>query len=258
MEKARWYYDLISPFAYLHFHSLAPLRERLQIEPVPVLFAGMLKHWGTKGPAETAPKRLHTYQYCVWQASVQGIPFRMPPRHPFNPLAAQRLMVALEAGDDVVDRNDMVIVDMGAEVGGYRSDMTRVVVVGEPGVERRRMLETVREAQAEGVATVRAGVAGAGVDAAVRAVFAAAGCESEFLHGTGHGVGISIHETPVLGPRCEEVLRSGEVVTVEPGLYRVGVGGVRIEDLVVVGADGCRNLTLAPKELSCPRSRPTT
>lgn len=163
-----------------------------------------------------------------------------------------------EAGDDVVDRNDMVIVDMGAEVGGYRSDMTRVVVVGEPGVERRRMLETVREAQAEGVATVRAGVAGAGVDAAVRAVFAAAGCESEFLHGTGHGVGISIHETPVLGPRCEEVLRSGEVVTVEPGLYRVGVGGVRIEDLVVVGADGCRNLTLAPKELSCPRSRPTT
>ncbi|MEW6022258.1 MAG: DsbA family protein [Pseudomonadota bacterium] len=104
MEKARWYYDLISPFAYLHFHSLAPLRERLQIEPVPVLFAGMLKHWGTKGPAETAPKRLHTYQYCVWQASVQGLPFRMPPRHPFNPLAAQRLMVALEAGDDVVGK----------------------------------------------------------------------------------------------------------------------------------------------------------
>lgn len=102
MERALWYYDLISPFAYLHFHSLTPLRERLRIEPVPVLFAGMLKHWGTKGPAETAPKRLHTYQYCVWQAGVRGIPFRMPPRHPFNPLAAQRLMVALEAGDDVI------------------------------------------------------------------------------------------------------------------------------------------------------------
>ena len=72
METARWYYDLISPFAYLHFHSLAPLRERMRIEPVPVLLAGMLKHWGTKGPAETAPKRLHTYQYCVWQAGVQG------------------------------------------------------------------------------------------------------------------------------------------------------------------------------------------
>ena len=62
MERARWYYDLISPFAYLHFHRLAPLRARLAIEPVPVLLAGMLKHWETKGPAETAPKRLHTYQ----------------------------------------------------------------------------------------------------------------------------------------------------------------------------------------------------
>ncbi len=163
-----------------------------------------------------------------------------------------------EAGDDTVEANDMVIVDMGAEVGGYRSDMTRVIVVGEPGIERRRMLETVREAQAMGVVAVRAGATGAGVDAEVRRVFSAAGCESEFVHGTGHGVGISIHETPILGPRCEEVLRSSEVVTVEPGLYRVGVGGVRIEDLVVVGADGCRNLTLAPKELSCPRSRPTT
>jgi len=104
MERALWYYDLISPFAYLHFHRLASLREWLQVEPVPVLFAGMLKHWGTKGPAETAPKRLHTYQYCVWQAGVQGIPFRMPPRHPFNSLAAQRLMVAREAGDEVVEK----------------------------------------------------------------------------------------------------------------------------------------------------------
>lgn len=102
MERARWYYDLISPYAYLHFHRLAPLRERLHIEPVPVLLAGMLKHWGTKGPAETAPKRLHTCQQCVWQAGVQGLPFRMPPRHPFNPLAAQRLMVTLDAGDDTI------------------------------------------------------------------------------------------------------------------------------------------------------------
>jgi len=104
MERALWHYDLISPFAYLHFHRLAPLREQVQIKAVPVLFAGMLKHWGTKGPAETAPKRLHTYQYCVWQAGVQGIPFRMPPRHPFNSLAAQRLMVALGAGDEVVEK----------------------------------------------------------------------------------------------------------------------------------------------------------
>ena len=103
MEQAQWYFDLISPFSYLHYHRLRPLRERLQIQPVPVLFAGLLKHWGTKGPAEVPPKRLHTYQYCVWAASRQGLPFRMPPRHPFNPLAAQRLLVALGATHQVVE-----------------------------------------------------------------------------------------------------------------------------------------------------------
>lgn len=103
MEKARWYFDLISPFSYLHYHRLQLLRDRLEIQPVPVLFAGLLKHWGTKGPAEVAPKRLHTYQYCVWAAAQQGLPFRMPPRHPFNPLAAQRLLVALGAPDEAVN-----------------------------------------------------------------------------------------------------------------------------------------------------------
>jgi 2-hydroxychromene-2-carboxylate isomerase len=102
MEKARWYFDLVSPFSYLHFHGLQRLRDRLEIEPVPVLFAGLLKHWGTKGPAEVPPKRLHTYQYCVWAASRRGLPFCMPARHPFNPLAAQRLLVALGATDPVV------------------------------------------------------------------------------------------------------------------------------------------------------------
>lgn len=104
MEPAQWYFDLISPFSYLHFHRLAPLRERLRIEPVPVLLGGLLKHWDSKGPAEIAPKRLHTYQQCVWQASLQGLPFRMPPRHPFNPLAAQRLLVSIDADDATIAR----------------------------------------------------------------------------------------------------------------------------------------------------------
>lgn len=104
MEKARWYFDLISPYAYLHLHKLGPLRERLQIEPVPVLFAGLLKHWETKGPAEIPPKRLHTYQQCVWMATQTGIPFVMPPRHPFNPLSAQRLLVALDASFEQIER----------------------------------------------------------------------------------------------------------------------------------------------------------
>lgn len=103
MERALWFFDLISPFSYLHYHKLKPLRERLEIQAVPVLFAGFLKHWGTKGPAEIPSKRLHTYQYCVWAAMQQGVAFRMPPRHPFNPLAAQRLLVALGATDSAVE-----------------------------------------------------------------------------------------------------------------------------------------------------------
>lgn len=102
MERADWFFDLVSPFSYMHFHRMEPLRERVQIQPVPVLFAGLLKHWGTKGPAEVPPKRLHTYQYSVWAASQLGLPFRMPARHPFNPLPAQRLLVALGATDEVV------------------------------------------------------------------------------------------------------------------------------------------------------------
>ncbi len=103
MEQAFWTFDLISPFSYLHHHALRPLRDRLDIQPVPVLFAGLLKHWGTKGPAEVPSKRLHTYQYCVWAAGRQGLPFRMPPRHPFNSLPAQRLLVALGATQPVVE-----------------------------------------------------------------------------------------------------------------------------------------------------------
>ncbi len=103
-EPARWYFDVVSPFAYLHWHLLAPLRPRLAIEPVPVLFAGLLKHWGTIGPAELPTKRRHTYEFCAWVAHRHGVPFRMPPRHPFNPLPAQRLLVATGASDDDVTR----------------------------------------------------------------------------------------------------------------------------------------------------------
>jgi len=103
MVNATCYFDLISPFSYLHLAGLDRLRDRVNIQPVPVLFAGLLKHWGTKGPAEVPSKRLHTYQYCVWLASQCGLPFRMPARHPFNPLAAQRLLVALGTTEQIVE-----------------------------------------------------------------------------------------------------------------------------------------------------------
>ena len=94
---ARWYFDIVSPYAHLHLKRLGELHPALDIEYVPVLFAGLLKHWDNKGPAEMAPKRLHTSRNCVWAASQHGIPFRLPPRHPFNPLHGQRLLVALGA-----------------------------------------------------------------------------------------------------------------------------------------------------------------
>lgn len=90
----RWYFDVISPYAYLCFKHLPALAAEAEIEYVPVLFAGLLKAWGTKGPAELPTKRTHTYRHCVWVARQHGLRFTMPPRHPFNPLAALRLVIA--------------------------------------------------------------------------------------------------------------------------------------------------------------------
>jgi Xaa-Pro aminopeptidase len=159
-----------------------------------------------------------------------------------------------EPSDAVIEAGHGVVIDFGAELDGYRSDMTRTIQVGEWSLEYQHMYDTVREAQFAGVRAVTAGVAGSQVDAAVRSIFAREGLEHEYVHGTGHGIGLYIHEEPILSPRCSAVLQANEVVTVEPGLYRGGVGGVRIEDQVVVTGTECRILTLSPKELSCPRS----
>ena len=163
-----------------------------------------------------------------------------------------------EPSDTVVEMGHGVVIDMGAEVKGTLSDMTRTIRVGEWSAEYAQMFAFVREAQSAGLASVRAGVQGSDVDAAVREVYRRENVEHEYVHGTGHGVGLYIHEEPILSPRCTAVLSEGEVVTVEPGLYRKGVGGVRIEDQVVVTGSQCRILTLSPKELSCPRSQRTT
>jgi 2-hydroxychromene-2-carboxylate isomerase len=92
---ARWFFDVVSPFAYMHLSQFGELHPSLEVELVPVLFAGLLRRWGNKGPAELSSKRIHAYRYCTWAAATHGIPFRMPPRHPFNPLPTQRLLVAL-------------------------------------------------------------------------------------------------------------------------------------------------------------------
>jgi 2-hydroxychromene-2-carboxylate isomerase len=103
MTTATWYFDVISPYAYLHLKQFGRLARPLSITYRPVLFAGLLKHWGTKGPAELPAKRTHTYRQCVWNARVLGVPFAMPPRHPFNPLKVLRLLTALGAPRAAVD-----------------------------------------------------------------------------------------------------------------------------------------------------------
>jgi Xaa-Pro aminopeptidase len=149
-----------------------------------------------------------------------------------------------------IGRGELVVIDFGAVVDGYRSDMTRTICLGQPATtEVQRVVEVVGASQAEGVASVREGTPARDVDRACRAVIADAGWAKAFAHGTGHGVGLDIHESPSVAPRSADMLEAGSVVTVEPGVYLPGVGGARIEDTVVVTRDGCRVLTKAPKEL---------
>lgn len=142
---------------------------------------------------------------------------------------------------------DLVVVDFGALLDGYHSDMTRTFVLGDPSPTQARMLEVVMEAQRAGVEAVAAGVECRAVDAASRKVIEDAGWGEAFLHSTGHGVGLEIHEMPRVAKTSEAVLAEGEIVTVEPGVYLSDHGGVRIEDTVVVQRAGCRTLTSAPK-----------
>jgi Xaa-Pro aminopeptidase len=149
--------------------------------------------------------------------------------------------------DRTIVDGDLVVIDFGALVDGYHSDMTRTVAVGALTATQQRMYDVVQEAQAAGVAAVRSGVAAKAVDAACRTVIAAAGWDKAFLHGTGHGVGLDIHEDPRVGQSSTATLVDRCVVTVEPGVYLPEHGGVRIEDTVVVTPEGCRPITLTPK-----------
>jgi Xaa-Pro aminopeptidase len=152
-------------------------------------------------------------------------------------------------GTRVIEDGELVIIDAGARHGGYCSDITRTVCVGEPSARQRDVYDTVLVAQLAGLDASRAGVDGRRVDAAARAVIDAAGLGEHFGHGTGHGVGLEVHELPRLGKRSGDRLAAGMVHTVEPGVYLEGELGVRIEDTVVVTGAGCERLTLSGKSL---------
>jgi len=153
-------------------------------------------------------------------------------------------------GEYALRRGDLITMDFGAVVDGWHSDMTRTVALGEPSAQAREIYDVVLAAQLAALDAIKAGIACKDVDAAARDVIKAAGYGEQFRHGTGHGVGLAVHEEPRLSEKSSDVLRSGMVVTVEPGVYLPGVCGVRIEDLVVVTEDGCVNLTGVEKRLT--------
>lgn len=148
-----------------------------------------------------------------------------------------------------LEPGDFVTFDFGARFKGYCSDMTRTVVVGHASDKHKQIYDVVLRAQLAALEVIRPGVPAKQVDLAGRKVIEEAGYGDYFGHGIGHGVGLNVHERPSVGKTSEDVLQPGMVITVEPGIYIPGFGGVRIEDLVLVTEDGKKNLTSSPKEL---------
>ena len=154
-----------------------------------------------------------------------------------------------DSSDREVKAGELLLIDMGAKLDGYCSDCTRTVATGEVDGEVAELYELVRSAQQAGLEAVHAGVGGRDADDAARQPIAAAGYAERFGHGLGHGVGLEVHESPRLSQKSDQTLETGDVVTVEPGVYLPGRFGVRIEDLVTVTGDGCRNFSGVSKQL---------
>ena len=152
-------------------------------------------------------------------------------------------------GNRAIRQGDMITMDFGAKVGNYCADMTRTVALGKPSEEMRRIYDTVLRAQMMCEDALSAGKNCYDIDKLARDYIDARGYAGRFGHGLGHSVGIDIHEEPRLSPSCQEILKAGVVITVEPGVYVPGVGGVRIEDTCLVRENGCEALTDAEKQL---------
>ncbi len=149
----------------------------------------------------------------------------------------------------ILGKNELLLIDMGATLEGYASDMTRVLFLGRPNGRIKRIYGAVLEAQLAAIAAVRPGVTSAYVDRQARNVLKAERLDKAFVHSTGHGLGLEIHEPPRLGKKVKTRLQEGMAITIEPGVYLRGFGGVRIEDTVVVTKTGCEVLTPTKKDV---------
>lgn len=172
---------------------------------------------------------------------------------PFDTIVASGLRGALPHGvasDKKLESGEMITIDFGAEAGGYFSDMTRTVFLGKtPAAKQQEIHEIVRRAQDAAIAAVKPGVPMTEIDAAARKVIVDAGYGDYFGHGTGHGVGLAVHEQPAASPQGKGKAREGMVFTIEPGIYIPDLGGVRIEEMVLVTSTGCEVLTALTREL---------
>lgn len=152
-------------------------------------------------------------------------------------------------GDTVIEPGMFITMDFGGIYHGYCSDMTRTVCMGQPTREMRAVYDTVLNAQLAGLSAARAGVPGCEIDLAARSVIDQAGYGEYFGHSLGHSLGLQVHESPNFSPGEQTLMPVGAVVSCEPGIYLPGRFGVRIEDVVILNANGCENITASPKEL---------
>ncbi len=197
----------------------------------------------TLAPGQTEREIALEIEITLRRWGAEAVSF--PPIVGSGPLSAH---IHHTASERELQKGDLVLLDFGCRWQGYCSDLTRTVVLGPATDEQRQMYDLVLRAQAAGIAAVRPGAAGQVVDAQARAVIEEAGSGSFFAHGLGHGVGLEVHEAPRLSKISEDVLRAGDVVTVEPGVYVPDVGGIRIEDCVLVTPEGREVLGAAPKD----------
>ncbi len=171
----------------------------------------------------------------------------------FSTIAASDLRGAMphaEADNVEIPENCLMTFDFGAKANGYRSDITRTIHIGNPKRDLCDLWELVFEVQQKCLRSVKAGIPCREIDALARELFAKEGMDKYFTHSLGHGVGLAVHESPTLSRRSNEILCKNMIVTIEPGLYIEGLGGVRIEDSVVVTKDGCEILTHAPYRMN--------